>query len=281
MSDFLIRLATEADVAACATIYRHHVLHGTGTFETEPPDEQDMLRRLREVQGRDLPWLVAQREGSGMVGGFAYANWFRAREAYRFTVEDSIYIDPDAQRQGLGNDLLTALIDACVAAGARQMLAVIGDSANAGSMYDITLLRMAKRDEQLRLRTLQMRDLVQPAQTVVRQDAGLEAMSELFLHHPVKYLYVTDGLERFLGVVPLKKLSAAAGVSDLAQRCAADLLSDEITPLTSDMSLAEALQRFMEHRGERLPVIDSLASPVLLGAVNKSTLLATYVRLSE
>lgn len=134
MSDFLIRLATEADAAACATIYRHHVLHGTGTFETEPPDEQDMLRRLREVRGRGLPWLAAQREGSGMVGGFAYANWFRAREAFRFTVEDSIYIDPDAQRQGLGNSLLTALIDACVAAGARQMLAVIGDSANAGSI---------------------------------------------------------------------------------------------------------------------------------------------------
>lgn len=175
----------------------------------------------------------------------------------------------------LSYQVMLPLMAACVVAY------FVARSANAGSMYDITLVRMAKRDEQLRLRTLHMRDLVQPAQTVVQLDAGLEAMSQLFLQYPVKYLYVTDTLNRFVGVVPLKRLSAADGVSDLAQKCAADLLTDEITPLTSDMTLAEALQRFMEHRGERLPVVDSLASPVLLGVVNKSTLLATYVRLSE
>jgi chloride channel protein, CIC family len=175
----------------------------------------------------------------------------------------------------LSYQVMLPLMTACVVAY------FVARSANAGSMYDITLLRMSKRDEQLRLRTLHMRDLVQPAQTVVHPDAGLEAMSQLFLQYPVKYLYVTDALDRFLGVVPLKKLSAAAGVGDLTQKCAADLLADEIAPLTSDMTLAQALQRFMEHRGERLPVIDSLASPVLLGVVDKSTLLATYVRLSE
>jgi len=175
----------------------------------------------------------------------------------------------------LSYQVMLPLMSACVVAY------FVARSANAGSMYDITLLRMTKRDEQLRLRTLHVRDMVQPAQTVVHPDADLEAMSQLFLQYPVKYLYVTDTQDRLLGVIPLKKLSAAAGVSDLAQKCAADLLADEVTPLTSDMTLAEALQRFMNHRGERLPVIDSLTSPVLLGVVNKSTLLATYVRLSE
>ncbi len=175
----------------------------------------------------------------------------------------------------LSYQVMLPLMAACVVAF------FVARSANAGSMYDITLRRMAQRDEQRRLRTLHMRDLVQPAQTVVGLDAGLETMSNLFMQYPVKYLYVTDTLDRFLGVVPLKKLSAVAGVTDLTNKCAADLLVDEITPLTSDMTLAEALQRFMDHRGERLPVVDSLASPVLLGVVNKSTLLATYVRLSE
>ena len=175
----------------------------------------------------------------------------------------------------LSYQVMLPLMTACVVAY------FVARSANAGSMYDITLRRMMQRDEKLRLRTLRMRDLVQPAQTVVNMHSDLEAMSELFLQHPVKYLYITDALGRFLGVVPLNKLSAAAGVTGPERKCAADLLSDEITPLTSDMTLPEALQRFMEHRGERLPVVDSLASPVLLGVVHKSTLLATYVRLSE
>lgn len=157
----------------------------------------------------------------------------------------------------------------------------VARSANAGSMYDITLRRQVQRDEQRRLRTLHVRDLVQPAQTVVPLDAGLEAMSRLFLQHPVKYLYVTDERARYRGVVPLKRLSAAEGVAGLEGKRAADLLSDEIRPLSADMGLAEALQRFMEHQGERLPVIDDPTSPVLLGVVHKSALLATYVRLSE
>ena len=157
----------------------------------------------------------------------------------------------------------------------------VARSANAGSMYDITLRRQVQRDEQRRLRTLHVRDLVQPAQTVVPLDAGLEAMSRLFLQFPVKYLYATDAQDHYQGVVPLKRLSAAEGMTGLAGKQAGDLLSDEIRPLTADMGLAEALQRFMEHQGERLPVIDSAASPVLLGVVHKSTLLATYARLSE
>ncbi|WP_298294208.1 GNAT family N-acetyltransferase [Thiomonas sp.] len=129
-----IRAATVADIEQITAIYRHHVLHGTGTFETSPPDAAEMLRRMQEVHSRGLPWLVAVAGDGQQVAGFAYANWFRAREAYRFTLEDSIYIAPQQQRQGLGGRLLAALIDACTALGARQMLAVIGDSANAGSI---------------------------------------------------------------------------------------------------------------------------------------------------
>lgn len=175
----------------------------------------------------------------------------------------------------LSYQVMLPLIVACVLAY------FVARSANAGSMYDVTLRRQAQRDEQRRLRTLHVRDLVQPAQTVVAPDADLRTMGQLFQQHPVKYLYVTDVHRHYLGVVPLKKLSPAAGVANLDHVRAADLLGQDIAPLTSDMTLAEALQRFMEHRGERLPVIDSLQSPILLGVVNKSSLLSTYVRLSE
>ena len=175
----------------------------------------------------------------------------------------------------LSYQVMLPLMTACVVAY------FVARSANAGSIYDITLVRMTQRNEHRRLRTLNMRDLVQPTQTVVPPDADLEAMSQLFLQYPVKYLYVADTLNRFLGVVPLNKLSAVAGAINLEKKCAADLLVDEITPLTSDMTLTQALQRFMDHPGERLPVVDSLDSPILLGVVNKSALLATYARLSE
>lgn len=132
MPEFTIRAAAAADVPAVTAIYGHHVLHGTGTFETLAPDEAEMLRRLQEVQSRGLPWLVAVR-GQEIIG-YAYGNWFRAREAFRFTVEDSIYIAPNGLRQGVGGQLLDALIDTCTRSGMRQMLAVIGDSANAGSI---------------------------------------------------------------------------------------------------------------------------------------------------
>jgi L-amino acid N-acyltransferase YncA len=128
----LIRASTEADVPAIQAVYATAVLHGTGTFETEVPDTSEMARRRTEVLGRGLPWLVA--ESGGRVLGYAYANYFRPRMAYRFCLEDSIYLAPDAQGQGLGRLLLAELMARCEAAGARQMLAVIGDAENKGSI---------------------------------------------------------------------------------------------------------------------------------------------------
>lgn len=128
----IIRPSTAADVPAMAAIYRHAVLHGTGTFETEAPDDAEIARRRDDVLGKGLPWLVAERDAR--VLGYAYANHFRPRRAYRFCLEDSIYLDPSAQGQGIGRVLLAELIAQCEARGARQMLAVIGDSENAGSI---------------------------------------------------------------------------------------------------------------------------------------------------
>ncbi len=130
--EFTFRDAAEADLPAIQAIYAHHVLHGTGTFEEEAPDLAEMTRRWCEVRERGFPWLVAVARGR--VVGYAYANWFRARTAFRFTCEDSIYLAPDHCAQGLGTQLLDRLLDRCTAAGARQMLAVIGDSANRGSV---------------------------------------------------------------------------------------------------------------------------------------------------
>lgn len=128
----LIRPSADADLAAITAIYAHNVLHGTGTFELEPPSLADMATRRADVLGKGLPWLVAEREGQ--VLGYAYANHFRPRPAYRFCLEDSIYLHPEAQGQGLGSLLLAELIARCEAVGARQMLAVIGDSQNLGSI---------------------------------------------------------------------------------------------------------------------------------------------------
>lgn len=128
----LIRPSAEADLPAITRIYRHAVLHGTGTFELEPPDEAAMAERRQGVLANGLPWLVAERDGA--VLGYAYANLFRPRRAYRFCLEDSIYLDESARGQGIGRLLLAELIGQCEARGARQMLAVIGDSANAGSI---------------------------------------------------------------------------------------------------------------------------------------------------
>jgi len=157
----------------------------------------------------------------------------------------------------------------------------VARSANAGSMYEITLKRREQQNERLRLRTLHVRDLVEPAQTVVRPDASQAEMGKLFLQYPVKYLYVVDAQSRYLGVVPLKALTTATGTPDLSARRAGDLLAQDIAPIEADLDLGQALQRFMAHRGERLPVIESAANPVLMGVVAKSRLLATYVRLSE
>ncbi|HEU4458172.1 MAG TPA: GNAT family N-acetyltransferase [Methylibium sp.] len=128
----LIRPSRADDAEALAAIYGWHVEHGTGTFELERPSPDEMARRRDEVLGRGLPWLVVEAEGR--VLGYAYANYFRPRMAYRFALEDSIYLAPEAQGRGLGRLLLAELIARCEAQGARQMLAVIGDSANAGSI---------------------------------------------------------------------------------------------------------------------------------------------------
>ena len=131
-ASLLIRPSIDADIPAIQVIYADNVLHGTGTFETEVPDAAEMARRRAEVMGRQLPYLVAEHDGS--VLGFAYANYFRPRMAYRFCLEDSVYLRPDAKGQGIGTLLLAELIARSEAAGARQMLAVIGDAENLGSI---------------------------------------------------------------------------------------------------------------------------------------------------
>ncbi len=120
------------DAAALAGIYGHHVLHGFGTFEEIPPLAEEMERRVASVLGFGLPYLVAEIDG--VVAGFAYASAFRTRAAYRYTVEDSVYIAPDRLGQGIGKALLLRVIEASEALGLRQMVAMIGDSANAGSV---------------------------------------------------------------------------------------------------------------------------------------------------
>ncbi|WP_439588792.1 GNAT family N-acetyltransferase [Hydrogenophaga sp.] len=128
----LIRPSRDEDLDAMTRIYGHHVLHGTGTFETTPPTVADMTARRADVLAKGLPWLVA--EDAGQVLGFAYGNWFKPRPAYRFSVEDSIYMDPAAHRKGLGRALLAELLAVLERTGTRKVMAVIGDSNNAGSI---------------------------------------------------------------------------------------------------------------------------------------------------
>ena len=127
-----VRPATESDAAAVAGIYGHHVLHGFGTFEETPPSTLEIAGRIAAVLSRGLPYLVAQ-EG-GVVIGFAYAAPFRPRAAYRYTVEDSVYVAPAAIGKGVGKALVAEAIRLCEGLGLRQMVAVIGDSGNAGSI---------------------------------------------------------------------------------------------------------------------------------------------------
>jgi phosphinothricin acetyltransferase len=127
-----LRAATARDIAAIAAIYRPAVLHGTASFETEPPGEAEMLRRFQAIAADGYPYFVA--ELGGQVVGYAYASAYRTRPAYRYTVEDSIYIAPEAQGKGIGRHLLKALIEASTAGGWRLMVAVIGDSRNYGSI---------------------------------------------------------------------------------------------------------------------------------------------------
>ena len=119
-------------MTAITRIYAHHVLNGTGTFETSPPSEEEMRTRRADVLGKNLPWLVI--ENNGYIAGFAYANWFKPRPAYRFSVEDSIYLAADALGKGLGKQLLNELLVQLERRGVRKVMAVIGDSANTGSV---------------------------------------------------------------------------------------------------------------------------------------------------
>ena len=127
-----IRPVEARDNAAITGIYAHAVRHGTASFETEPPDEAEMARRQAALAAGGYPFLVA--ELAGAVAGYAYAGPYRTRPAYRFTVEDSIYVAPQAQRGGIGRALLERLLDDAQARGFRQMIAVIGDSAQTPSI---------------------------------------------------------------------------------------------------------------------------------------------------
>jgi L-amino acid N-acyltransferase YncA len=128
----LIRDLAAGDLEAVTRIYAHAVEHGTATFEETAPSADDMRRRHEKVASLGLPWLVA--EAGGQIAGYAYADRFRERSAYRFTLEDSVYVDPSSQRLGAGRALLGALIPRCEGLGYRQIIAAIGDSANLGSI---------------------------------------------------------------------------------------------------------------------------------------------------
>lgn len=127
-----IRPAGPADLPAITAIYDHAVRTGTATFELDPPDLAEMIRRYESLLAGDFPYLVAEIDKA--VIGYAYAGPYRPRPAYRFSVENSIYLDPKAQGQGTGTRLLQALIDESEKRDYRQMIAVIGDSANAASI---------------------------------------------------------------------------------------------------------------------------------------------------
>lgn len=128
----LIRDSRDADLPAIAAIYAHHVLHGTASFELEPPGPDALRERRAAVLAHGLPYLAA--ECGGTIVGYAYAAPYRPRPAYRHTVEDSVYVRAGHAGQGIGGKLLAALIERCAAGGWRQMLAVVGDSANTASV---------------------------------------------------------------------------------------------------------------------------------------------------
>jgi L-amino acid N-acyltransferase YncA len=132
MTNVEIRPATEADLAAVTEVYDHAVSYGTATFELIPPDLAEMTRRFKSLMDGGFPYLVAALDGR--VIGYAYAGPYRPRPAYRFTVENSVYLAPAIHRRGIGTQLLRRLIVDCEARGCRQMIAVVGDSANAGSL---------------------------------------------------------------------------------------------------------------------------------------------------
>jgi L-amino acid N-acyltransferase YncA len=127
-----IRPSRDSDIPAITAIYCHHVTNSTGTFETTPPTEDEMASRHADVLSKKLPYVVM--EDGGQVVGFAYCQWFKLRPAYRFSAEDSIYMHDDAAGKGLGKQLLGELVRQAEAVGIRKLIAVIGDSGNAGSI---------------------------------------------------------------------------------------------------------------------------------------------------
>lgn len=133
MSAHALRDATLADIPAITAIYRHAVLHGTASYELAPPDEAEMERRFQALTGEGYPYIVSE-DGSGTILGYAYAGPFRARPAYRWSVEDSVYLAPDAQGYGVGRALLLRLVELSEELGFRQMIAVIGGSDHAPSI---------------------------------------------------------------------------------------------------------------------------------------------------
>jgi L-amino acid N-acyltransferase YncA len=128
----IIRPSADTDLPAITAIYSHHVLNGTGTFEIDPPSLDDMRGRRADVLSKGLPWLVAVQ--GDQVVGYAYCNWFKPRPAYRYSAEDSIYLSPEVAGKGIGRTLLAELIAQAQRAGVRKLIAVIGDSANVGSI---------------------------------------------------------------------------------------------------------------------------------------------------
>ena len=132
LPEILVRDVRESDIDFIQEIYSHHVRYGFSSFEEVPPDRNELWNRCGEILKRGLPYLVAERQGA--VVGYAYAGPYRVRSAYRYTLEDSVYVDHRALRQGVGRTLLRVLIDRCAALGYRQMVAVIGDAGNSSSV---------------------------------------------------------------------------------------------------------------------------------------------------
>lgn len=132
LPDLVLRNAEDGDMPEIQAIYAHHVATGLASFEEIPPGIDDMRRRRSEILARGLPYVVV--ETGGAVGGYAYAGPYRLRSAYRYAVEDSVYVAPHCYGRGIGRIALTEVIERCTAAGLRQMVAVIGDSGNTGSI---------------------------------------------------------------------------------------------------------------------------------------------------
>ena len=157
----------------------------------------------------------------------------------------------------------------------------VARSVDEQSMYEITIRRNRAEQERLRLKAIRLGELIQPAVTVMPLDASIASLMQVFVDHPVKYIYIVDEAQRYCGVVALKDISndllTGAGQSE---KSAADFVCQDIKALTPDMSLGNALEHFMTHQGERLPVVRAADDPVLLGAVHKTSLLDAYVRLS-